>query len=735
MDKNLVFIEKAKKIHGNVYDYSNIKYINNATKLNIICKEHGLFTQRPTDHLSGSGCKLCGRKRSEDAKRSDKDSFIIKAKDVHGDKYNYDKVKYINANTLVTITCPIHGDFEQRPSNHITNATGCIKCHRDNRRSNLIEFETRANKVHNNKYDYSKSIYINNKTLLVITCPTHGDFEQRPSNHLNGEGCPKCVGVKLKTNEEFIKDAIKLHNGIYNYSKVKYINNRTDVIITCSVHGDFNQTPNSHLRGSGCPECYNLKRLNQNKYTTDEFVEKAKKVHGDKYDYSKVDYDGGKNKVIITCKKHGIFLQSASNHLAGSNCPQCSHDEYKEKVKTNKEDFIIRAIKVHDKDYSYTKLPDKVKLSDKYDIYCKKCGEYFSQRLSGHLNGNGHKECSKVYLTNEEYAEKCNKIHNNKYDYSLVNYVGTKYKVLITCPMHGTFMQNAGVHLRGAGCFHCGRIKAIDNTRTPINDYIRKAREVHGEKFDYSLVKFQSVNDEIEIICPVHGLIKQRASGHLKYGCERCHFDSKLLTNEDFIKKSKKHHEETYDYSKTIYNGHRNKVIIICKEHGEFEQLAGEHIRGSGCPICSSSKGERKIASMLQKLNIDFVKEFSFNNETYRYDFKLKNNNILIEYDGEQHFKSVPLWGGDAQFIKQKNTDRYKDTLAILQECVLIRIPYLNFENLEVSLINKISVAYPYFYNGKFYTSLKELNKNITESLKDEEDYDKYLTKKLIDKL
>lgn len=734
MDKNLVFIEKAKKVHGDVYDYSNIKYINNVTGLNIICREHGMFTQRPTDHLAGSGCKLCGRKRSEDAKRSDKNSFVLKAKKIHGDKYNYDKVNYISATTNIEIICPVHGSFLQLPHNHL-NGLGCRKCSIENSRTNLLEFKTKASKTHNNKYDYSKSIYVNNKTPLVITCPLHGDFEQRPSSHNRGEGCPECAGIKLKTNEEFIKDAIKLHNGIYNYSKVKYINNRTDVIISCSEHGEFNQTPNSHLRGSGCPECYNIKRLSQNKFTTDEFIEKAKKVHSDKYDYSKVNYDGGKNKIIIICKKHGNFLQSAGNHLGGSNCPSCARENFSISTMTNKEDFITRANKVHDKDYSYTKLPDKVKLSDKYDIYCKKCGEYFSQRLSGHLSGKGHLECSKVYLTNEEYIEKCNKIHNNKYDYSLVNYVGTKYKVLITCPIHGTFMQNAGAHLRGVGCFHCGRTKAIDNTRTPINDYIRKAREVHGEKFDYSLVKFQSVNDVVEIICPVHGVIKQRASGHLKHGCVRCHFDSKFLTNEEFIEKSKKHHNETYDYSKTIYNGHRNKVIVICKEHGEFEQLAGEHIRGTGCPICSSSKGERKIASMLQKLNIDFVKEFSFNNETYRYDFKLKNNSILIEYDGEQHFKSVPLWGGDAQFIKQKNSDRYKDTLAILQDCVLIRIPYLNFENLEVSLINKISISYPYFYSGKFYTSLKELNKNILQSKNCEEDYDKYLTKKLIDKL
>lgn len=742
MDKNEIFITKAKVIHGDAYVYNKVNYTTNNVGVIITCKLHGDFTQRPSDHLSGSGCKLCGRKRSEDAKRSDSNSFILKAENVHGKKYDYSKVNYKSATTNVEIICPTHGSFLQLPHNHLSGL-GCRKCSIEYSKVSYENFMLRAKEKHGTKYDYSKVVFKDFTTEITIICPQHGEFLQKPKNHIL-YGCSKCSGVNKKSNDEFIISCKKIHGEIYNYDKVKYDGNKKPVTITCEIHGDFEQTPNAHLNGQGCYMCGREKTINAIKLNTLDFISKANIVHKFFYNYDKVNYVSSENRVTITCPYHGDFNQIATKHLAGKKCPQCSHDEYKEKVKTNKEDFITRAIKVHDKDYSYTKLPDKVKLSDKYDIYCKKCGEYFSQRLSGHLNGNGHKgghlngnghkECSKVYLTNEEYAEKCNKIHNNKYDYSLVNYVGTKYKVLITCPIHGTFMQNAGVHLRGAGCFHCGRIKAIDNTRTPINDYIKKAREVHGEKFDYSLVKFQSVNDEIEIICPVHGLIKQRASGHLKYGCARCHFDSKLLTNEDFIKKSKKHHEETYDYSKTIYNGHRNKVIIICKEHGEFEQLAGEHIRGAGCPICSSSKGEKKINKLLTSLGIDYKSEYKIKDSNYKYDFYIPSGNILIEYDGEQHFKPIDHFGGKAMFEKQIIIDKEKDDLASSNGYLLIRIPYLLFQDLETELIRIISTTYPYRYENKFYKSFIDLTRSLGKSIEKErrEDYDVYLTRNLL---
>ena len=164
------------------------------------------------------------------------------------------------------------------------------------------EFIAKARKIHNEKYDYSKVEYINNRTKVCIICPIHGEFWQTPNAHLNGQDCPKCKGKIKLTLEKFIEKAKKVHGDKYDYSKVEYINNHTKVCIICPIHGEFWQTPQHHLKGVGCPKCYGNFRK-----TTEQFIEEARKVHGDKYDYSKVEYVNATTKVRIICPKHGEF--------------------------------------------------------------------------------------------------------------------------------------------------------------------------------------------------------------------------------------------------------------------------------------------------------------------------------------------------------------------------------------------------------------------------------------------
>lgn len=190
----------------------------------------------------------------------------------------------------------------------------------------LEEFIERANKIHNNKYTYSKVNYINNQTKVCIVCPIHGDFFVTPSHHLSGVGCPKCCG-RLKTNEEIISQFIKIHGNRYDYSKVEYKGAVTKVCIICHKHGEFWQKPCYHLSGNGCPHCRSL-RMN-----TDIFIEKAKQIHGDKYDYSEVEYNGCRKYVKIKCKKHGIFEQMPYKHLQGRGCPYCNESHLENKVK------------------------------------------------------------------------------------------------------------------------------------------------------------------------------------------------------------------------------------------------------------------------------------------------------------------------------------------------------------------------------------------------------------------
>jgi hypothetical protein len=202
-------------------------------------------------------------------KRLTTEQFIEKAKAVHGDKYDYSLVDYRNAKTKVKIICPEHGSFEQTPNNHLSG-NNCPKC--SDKKLNTEEFIEKARNVHGDRYNYSIVVYNNKQTKVKIICPIHGDFEQRPDSHLNGNGCPHC-GRKTKTTKTFIRESNIVHNDKYNYSLVEYKNNSIKVKIICPEHGSFEQTPSNHLSGKGCPKCvgfYNIhyKKLNIPTYDT-----------------------------------------------------------------------------------------------------------------------------------------------------------------------------------------------------------------------------------------------------------------------------------------------------------------------------------------------------------------------------------------------------------------------------------------------------------------------------------
>jgi len=230
--------------------------------------------------------------------------FIEKAKLVHGDKYDYSKVEYKTYHEKVTIICPTHGEFEQRCSDHLSGK-GCKDCRKDylsvKFSSNVSIFKNRANRIHKSFYNYDKVVYKNANIKVKIICPTHGEFEQTPASHLNGNGCPKCA-IKYKSNKrklttkEFIEKSIKIHGNKYDYSKVEYgKNNHIKVTIICPTHGEFEQMPYSHLSGQGCPKC----------------VHQISKPEMEIYNYIKSIYDGPiiqSDRSIIPPKELDIYL-------------------------------------------------------------------------------------------------------------------------------------------------------------------------------------------------------------------------------------------------------------------------------------------------------------------------------------------------------------------------------------------------------------------------------------------
>ncbi len=191
--------------HGDRYDYSLVVYINSQTKVDIVCRKHGIFKQTPTNHLSGQGCPVCGNTQTGVKNTNTIDSFIKKSNIKHNNIYDYSLVVYTKSHNKVKIICPIHGIFEQTPAMHI-QGQGCPVCGDICRRSTTEQFKEKSNKIHNFKYDYSLVIYTGNGEKVKIICPIHGIFEQTPHGHLNGRGCSECSGNKKKNFKYFLEN-------------------------------------------------------------------------------------------------------------------------------------------------------------------------------------------------------------------------------------------------------------------------------------------------------------------------------------------------------------------------------------------------------------------------------------------------------------------------------------------------------------------------------------------------
>ena len=270
------------------------------------------------------------------------------------------------------------------------------------------EFIEKAKKVHGDKYDYSKVDYKDSHHKIIIICPKHGIFEQLPTNHLQGNGCPTCFGKDKLTREEFIKKAREKHGNKYDYSKVVYKTMHEKICIVCPEHGEFWQLPCNHLKyDTCCPKC--------NTKVSDkfDFIKKAKEIHGDKYDYSKVDYKDSHTKVCIICPEHGEFWQTPHGHLTGKGCQKCASN----KLRSTTEEFIKKARKKYGDKYDYSKVDYKDSITDVI-ILCPIHGE-FKQSPRYHLHRGTCPNCVKdkrdrKFKKLPDYEDSCDLSHKKK---------------------------------------------------------------------------------------------------------------------------------------------------------------------------------------------------------------------------------------------------------------------------------------------------------------------------------
>ena len=405
-----------------------------------------------------------------------KEQYIEEAKKLHNNRFDYSLIKELpKRDTKVNIICPSHGIFEQSFHKHL-QGDGCKKCSKERVAKEIIErakqkFKQEAQIIHNNKYDYSKSIYLSARDNIIIICATHGEFEQTPNSHLNGGGCKKCAieNTRLRMSipwETYKEQLIQIHNNKYDYSKVVWNGSDNEISVICSIHGDFIIRAQDHKTGRGCQTCSKENKIQYNKHNTEIFIENAIQKWGNIFDYSKVDYKDSNNKVIIICKKHGEIEIFPPNHLAYGcgNCgreharsfPQSWNNKLKEKCKR---EFMLKANTIHENIYDYSKSVYEDAVS-KVIVICKIHGE-FSISPNNHLRGKGcpacGTECSKLAKLKEfdEYQPEFIKLYGDKYDYSSVVWEGGSKPITVICKKHGEFHILPYLHKVGKECQKC----------------------------------------------------------------------------------------------------------------------------------------------------------------------------------------------------------------------------------------------------------------------------------------
>lgn len=267
-------------------------------------------------------------------------------------------------------------------------------------------FIEKAKEKHGDRFIYNKVNYISSMKKVIVTCPTHGDFEIIPASHLRGTGCRGCqydTPSVRKYDEEYVLTKFKeTHGDRYDYSKFKYSGAKTKSTFICKIHGEFEQRPQNHMKGEGCPKCG--KSIGRTLKTTTEFINEAKEVHGDLYDYTYTEYKGAEKDVVIECKLHGDFFQNAASHLKGSGCPKCSYIKRGEDRKLNK-DILNETILNQCRVLGYTpdSLDDISSVDDKFKVTCNKHGEFLTSYRGLIYNENKCPKCSGVGSSLEDY--------------------------------------------------------------------------------------------------------------------------------------------------------------------------------------------------------------------------------------------------------------------------------------------------------------------------------------------
>ncbi len=509
------------------------------------------------------------------------------------------------------------------------------------------------------------------------------------------------------TTEEFIKRSIEVHGDKYDYSKTVYKDRHSKIIIICKIHGEFSQDAKSHTNGSGCRQCGLIKQGENRKLTTQDFINRMIKTYGEnKFDFTITEYNGATKNIIFKCIKHNDIIKKQVLTCFDKYihpCIKCHRENVPLVEIKNTEEFIQEAIKIHGENrYNYEKVIYEKK-SGKVIIICNECNHEFQQAVYCHLDKNGCPICARKNTSNkcksntETFIEKAIKIHCDLYDYSLVEYTTSDGIIKIICKKedHGVFEQSAAHHLQGQGCKKCAYEKYSELNCMTHEEFIKRSLEVHGDKYDYSITKYINSRINVNIICKKegHGIFSVNPTGHLKGNeCWKCKVDKSKTSLEEFVERSNKIHNNKYDYSKVIYVNWETNVEIICKKHNSFFQYPSAHLAGRGCPLCINKSESKVYDELIKKYNIQkqFKADWCINkttNKYLRFDFVIEEYKIIIEVDGDQHFRQVRNWKSHEEVHKR---DLYKMECANNNGYSVVRIYQMDIFNNKYDWVSEL---------------------------------------------
>lgn len=453
--------------------------------------------------------------------------------------------------------------------------------------------------------------------------------------------------------------------------------------------------------------------------TSEEFFKRDRELYADLDDLSDFIYAGMGIKGKVIClkdKDHGEYWQTPHARRAGHRCPKCGIKMQVESNQMSKEAFLKRDLEIFGpgKDEYIDIVCVKQQPVSKFKCLINSEHGVYSQKTRTRLEGHRCPKCgndSKL-ITWEEFLKRDKNINGDLDSFEKAEFKGMNVAIKIDCYFHGEYLQRPRKRLEGHRCRKCGTEKCSALTRHTLDSLLERFKALHGDKYDYSLIKEapKNINICVPIVCkvPGHGVFMQTPHSHFSGNSEDCPKCSnecmkKLnsYTQKEFVEKVEKVlGKNTYDLSKFIYSGVGHKSIVICpiQGHGEFIISAGNLLSGQKCPLCTPiSSGEHKIKLFLNSLSILWESQKKFSDckdkKALPFDFYLPAYNTLIEYDGQLHYKATEYFGGIKHLQITKYHDRIKTEYAKTHGFRLIRIKYTQFDNIEKILTKKLGLT------------------------------------------